>query len=813
MRDHYFKLFHRNLLKNKSSFLLNLAGLTLGIACWLFTLLFVFYEKSYDKYDVNSNRICRIVADVHSGGNETRVAYAFGFLSQQMPKRFPEIEKMARFNKFDGRAGIRRAVSGAGGGSADGAAGGTAGREPIPLTDLYYADPEVFDLFNYPLIAGDAQTCLTDPNSLVLTASTARQIFGTTPAMNKTVTLNGKLLKVTGVMKDQPGNSDLRFNALISLATVPKENALGWVYEYILFKNAAAEKGFQVKLDEFTKQIVNPEVGADASTNFNFILQPLPAIHFSPYRQFDTPKGNRIYVNIFLVTGLLILLIACTNSINLTIVQSFSRVMEVTIRKIYGANRTQLVLRHVVESVMTGMVATILAFFVVWLLLPGYGMAVNRVFSLTDLLNSNMLAAMVSALIVLGAGGAVYTGYYLNKVQLADTLRSKSTKIRSLKTLPRLVLGFQFIISIGMFIAAISVFRQVRYFKDTPLGFNPDNVMVIDLPQEVEAAAGEKAASGEKYLRNTLRTDPNIIMTSFCSATALPGNDVDVDVMEYRENGIKVKKTINHIDVDANYFSLLQIPIIRGTAFHDTRDSTARNFAIVSTGFARKAGWANPIGEVITAVDRKATVVGVVPEFHFSSLHSPILPLVIFQEPEASAYLLIRTQQNKTIAALDDLRSDWKKAFPETPFYYSFLDEHLMQQYQDDNNLLTLLLILTSLMIAISCIGLVAYVSFLLRLARTDIAVRRIVGASFSHIYTLYIRQFIYLLLIALAVAAPVTWLLLKKWLDQFAYHIYPRPVDLVIAPVSIGALVGLIMLRYARQSVSVNPGQVLREN
>jgi putative ABC transport system permease protein len=790
MRDHYFKLFRRNLLKNKSSFLLNLAGLTLGIACWLFTLLFVFYEKSYDSYPVNKNRICRIVADVHSGGNETRVAYAFGFLSQQMPKRFPEIEKMARFNKFDGRAGVRRA----------------GGSEPIALTDLYYADPEVFDLFSYPLTEGVAHTCLTAPNSLVLTASTARRIFGTTRAMNETVTLNGKLLKVTGVIKDLPGNSDLRFNALISMSTAPRD-ALGWVYEYVLFNNAAAEKGFQVKLDEFTKQVVNPEVGADASTNFNFILQPLPAIHFSAYRQYDTPKGNRIYVNIFLVTGLLILLIACTNSINLTIVQSFSRVMEVTIRKIYGANRAQLIFRHVVESVMTGIVATILAFFIVWLLLPGFGMAVNRVFFLADLFNGRMLAAMITALTVLGAGGALYTGYYLNKVELADTLRSTSLKIRSLKTLPRLVLGFQFIISIGMFIAAISVFRQVRYFKDEPLGFNPDNVLVIDLPQEGEAA------SGAKYLHNTLRTDPNIVMTSFCSATALPGNDVDVDVMEYRENGIKVKKTINHIDVDANYFSLLQIPIIRGNAFHDTKDSSARNFAIVSAGFARKAGWANPIGEVITAVDRKATVVGVAPDFHFSSLHNPIVPLVVFQEPEASAYLLVRTQQNKTAAVLDDLRSDWKKAFPETPFYYSFLDEHLMQQYQDDNNLLTLLLILTSLMIAISCIGLVAYVSFLLRLARADIAVRRIVGASFSHIYTLYIRQFVYLLLIALAVAAPVTWLFLKKWLDQFAYHIYPRPVDLVIALLSIGALVGLIMLRYALQSVRVNPGRVLREN
>jgi putative ABC transport system permease protein len=282
--------------------------------------------------------------------------------------------------------------------------------------------------------------------------------------------------------------------------------------------------------------------------------------------------------------------------------------------------------------------------------------------------------------------------------------------------------------------------------------------------------------------------------------------------MEYRDHGVKVRKTIYHLDVDAHYFSLLQIPVIRGEGFRDVRDSTARNHALVTTGFASKAGWTNPIGEVITTQSGRVRVDGVVPEFHFGSLHHIILPLVIFQQTNDQDYLLVRVTPARTAAVLKGLEANWKKAFPEVPFFYSFLDEHLMQQYRDDNNLLDLLLTLTVLMIAISCIGLVAYVSFLLRMAKTSIAIRRVIGAAFKDIYALFARQFVWLLLIGFAVAAPLAWWSSTIWLRQFAYHVAPRPADLGIALAAMGVLVGMIVLRYAWQSARVNPGRALRE-
>ena len=334
------------------------------------------------------------------------------------------------------------------------------------------------------------------------------------------------------------------------------------------------------------------------------------------------------------------------------------------------------------------------------------------------------------------------------------------------------------------------------------------------------ADTGNTYLSGCKYLKNTLDHDPDVVMTSACDENALPGSAaIDIDIFRYKENGVKVRKAVYHIDVDAHYFSLLQIPVIQGDAFPDKEDSTIKNNAIVTTGFAWMAGWTHPIGEVISNRNevlsnqgQNVRVIGVVPEFHYGSLHHAIQPMVIFQET-AWDDILVRVGQANTTAVLKRLATAWKNAFPEIPLSYTFLDEQLRQQYLDEYNLLDLLLTLTMLMIAISCVGLVAYVSFLLRMARAEIAIRRVIGASFPDIYGLFARQFLYLLLIAFAVAGPLAWWFDNAWLKQFAYHVDPRPVDLAIGLGAMCLLVGIIVLRWSWQSVRVNPARVLRED
>ena len=369
------------------------------------------------------------------------------------------------------------------------------------------------------------------------------------------------------------------------------------------------------------------------------------------------------------------------------------------------------------------------------------------------------------------------------------------------------MLGFQFFISIGMIVAGLLVFRQVNYLKDVPLGFNPKNVVVLALPQ------GEYALQGDKYLKNELRTDPDILKLSLCSSKALPGGYADLDVMEYRQRGKLVSKGVDDMDVDADYFSLLEVPVIAGSGFRgEKKDSSAKDEVIVTDLFVRQAGWDHPIGQIIKEGEAVYQVAGVVPDFHFGSLHNPLTPMVIFSDPGDPAYLMIRVPEGKTGAVVGKLPGLWAKAFPQFPFSYFFLDQHLLLQNKDERNLLTLLLCLSCLVIAISCIGLIAYTAYIIRIALADIAIRRIIGASFGHIFTLFNRQFVWLLVIGLAVAAPVSWYFLGHWLAQFAYHVEVRPVDYVIAVGTMATIVGLVMLNYTWRCIRISPAKIIRE-
>lgn len=793
MPNYYWNTFSRSWLKNRSVFLLHFLGLTLGFSCFLFTFLFVHYERNYDSLTAGRDRICRMGTDVRSGGVETRAALVYGFLADPLARQFPEIEQVIRFHPFDGKTGLRWKAT-----------------DPlIKVQRLYYSDSSALTTFGWHVQTGDARRCLTAPNSIVLTNRLSRRIFGRTAALGQTLTLNGKPLSVTAIVEDPPGNISQPWDALISFSTLSEDDAKDWTYLYLLFHSAAAARAFPPRLDSFARTVINPELGFNPHIDLKFIffLQPLPDVHFSDFLERDTPKGNRVYVNIFLVTGILILLIAFTNSINLSIVQSFSRIGDVTIRKIYGASPVQLVGRELTVSLLVGSLALGLSFLLAAWLLPAFASLVNRDMTMTDLFNGKVLAAAIISLAVLGTGSALYTAVYLRRVQPADTLRSRQHKMRGLQTLPRLMLGLQFFIAIGMGTVALSVYRQVRYFQETPLGFSADNVLIVNLPQE------DAAVSGIRYLQRELGRDPDISLIAGCAESGLPGGNVDIDLMTYREQGVKVHKTIYHIDVDDHYLPLLKIPLIRGHGFNPIPDTAAANSAIVTSSFARKAGWSDPIGETIVWGNHRIQVIGVVPDFHYRSLHQAITPMVIFQQSGSSEELLLRVSPVRTAAVLQRLQAIWKRTFPETPLYYSFLDEQLAQQYRDESGLLRLLLTLTIGMIVVSAIGLIAYLSFLLRLARTGIAIRRVIGAKFGDIYVLFARPFLLLLLIAVAGAGPLAWWCVHSWLQQFAYHVRPQLTDLFIALACVAAGVALLVANVAVRGIRANPARSLRED
>jgi putative ABC transport system permease protein len=662
----------------------------------------------------------------------------------------------------------------------------------------------VFKVFSYTLLEGDKAGCLSAPNSLVLSRRMDRILFGDKPAMGQAVRLNGKLLTITGVMADLPGNSDIALDGLVSIKTLGNEGVYGWLYTYVLLKNKSAMISFQAKLDTFADKYLNPQMASQA-TALHYKLEPIRTLHFSNSYVYDTPKGNRVLVDIFLTLGILILVIACTNSVNMMVVRSFSRSLEVTMQKIFGASRGELVIQQMLESLVMGVMAIVFSFLIVAILLPVFAAMVDRPMRLNDLFNFKIAAAVGGALLVLMVSGAVYSGLYLQRERLADLLRSKTGKGQRMWLVPRLMLGFQFFISIGMVAAAILVFRQVNYLRHIPLGFDPRNVAVLELPQ------GAFAKEGDQYLKNELSADPDISMLSFCSEKALPGQFADLDVMEYRQRGVLVNKGVDDIDVDDKFLAVLGIPVIRGSGFHGVKDSAAKGQVMVNELFVRQAGWTNPIGQTIKQGEDVYQVVGVVPDFHFGSLHNPMTPMVIFSDPDP-AYLLVKVVEGGGAGMPGKLQQMWNRAFPQFPFSYFFLDQHLLQQYKDEGHLLSCLLILSFLVIAISCIGLISYTAYVVRKALKDIAIRRIIGASFGDIYGMYQGMFGLLLGIGLAAVVPVSWYFLDRWLEQFAYHVVLRPLDYGIAVVGMVVIVGLVVGYYVWRSVRISPAKIIRE-
>ena len=549
---HYANLVFRVFIKNKDHFLLNLLGLTLGITCFLFALLYVFYETSYDDYHINQDRIARIVTTTESGGNETHTALSNSFLAPMLPKSHPEIELIQRFKAFDGKAAIK--INGK--------------SDAIAFDNVYYSDADVFNMFSYTLLEGDRNSCLAAPNSVVLSKRMARNLFGDSPAINRSVQVNDKVLKVTGVIADMRGNSDLRFDGLISMKTLSAPDEIPWMYTYVLFRSAQTMSRFQPKLDQFTRRFINPQTFRQGIT-ISYRLEPLKSIHFSTSYVYDTPKGNKVSVGIFLALGILIFVIACANSINILVVRTSSRSLLITVQRVFGAQKGELVLLQAIESMIPAIIATILSFFIVGISLSAFAGMVNRPIVLSDLLNWRILLTVAARLLVLCAGDAVYTRFYLQNIRMTDVLQSKNSRGFGMMVVPRIMLSSQFFISIGVTVAALLVLRQVNYLRDMPLGFNPRDVLVVELP------IGQHMEARSKYLKAQLGSDANILKLSLCGGHSLPGEFTDIDVVEFRQQGVLVKRGIDNISVDANYFSLLQVPLVTGAGFAGEKNDSA----------------------------------------------------------------------------------------------------------------------------------------------------------------------------------------------------------------------------------------------
>jgi putative ABC transport system permease protein len=806
MIRNYFKIALRNLRRHKLHASINLLGLVLGISSCLFILLYVHDELSYDRFHVKGDRIFRMSTRIVSEGSDQHVAWGNGFFGPLLEKDFPEVEQVIRLKLNTGKITVGLSDSST-----------NAPTRLFSLDKVYYvADPAFFRVFTYPLLAGNPATALAEPHSVVITEQLAQQYFSSgwnrgKGIIGKPLDFNGDVYQVTGVMRKVPTQTDLPFNALLSIDEQRRQN-LDWCITYVLFRDAESGKGFGPKLKKIEEKL-QPEFAKNGAT-IHFYLENLRDVHFSTPKLFDTPKSNRAYLSIFSVVAAFILLIACINYVNLSIAQSAVRSVEVGIRKVVGAARVQLLLQFIGESVLLTLGAVLLSLLLVELSLPWYNQFTGKSFSLVTLFDWRMALLVLGIFILVGIVAGSYPAFYLASFDPVKVLKGRVRLGRSsVRTwLRQGLVVLQFSISIAMIIGTLIVFTQMRYLQTKNLGFHKDQVVVIDIPDD------RASISAMPGLRQRLAQYTSFRKVALSGYNSLPSQDTDVDAFGLEKGGQWITKPLNNINLDEHYLELLQIPLLAGRNFAAQDTVRGHQGFIVNEALVRMMGWQNAeqaLGRRVNVGQAddtpEGTIIGVVKDFHFHSLHKTIEPMVLLYGTDYPEKLLVSLPAGELEDHLSRLRAEWKKFVPRHPFEFTFLDTVFDQQYRNERRLMPIFTYFSFLTVFIACLGLFGLVSFSTQQRTKEIGIRKVMGAPESRLIYLLSREYIGLVALSVLIASPLAWFAMQHWLQNFAYRTEIRHVAFLLAGIAALGIALLTTGYHTLRAARTNPVKALR--
>ena len=756
MFKNYFKTAFRNLTRNKTYSFINIAGLSIGLACAMLIMLYVNDEASFDKFNKNVNNIYRIV----SGGTYNGVGYKnsnTGFL--QGPRFKQNVPGITSFVRVQG-------------GTEDIQKG-----NDIHSQDLLYVDSNFFRFFTFPLIAGNAKTCLKEPHSIILSEDAAKKQFGTTDAIGKIVMMKQDSalvpFKVTAVSKKCPQNSSIQFEALLPLteSDAAAQNSANWfssfLNTFVVVNNnaniATVEKQMQsfflkdakAAADENTKKY-----GVDGSMD-SYFLQPYTNMHMStelPAQNGLSNSSNPMYSYILSGIALFILLIACINFINLTVARSVKRAKEIGIRKVIGGDRKQLIFQFLGESFALCTIAFLLAIGLVVLILPLFNNLANKALSLSYLFD----AKLVSEYILLYLGTGLLAGFYpalvLSGYTPVTTLYNRFN-VTGKNYLQKSLVVLQFVLASFLIIATFTIYAQFNFLTHTKLGYDDNNIVVVNRYNTNH--------NETNLFKTALLTNPNIIDVA-------PNNVGH----EWTTAKITNDSIINfcYSAIDESYIPELKIPMIQGRNFSKDYPADSNSSIVVNEAFVKKAGWRNSIGQSLNFFYNNNEiyhVIGVVKDYHFQSLNQKIGPLVFTMKNDKSfACFYIKIKPNTNTASLKYIQQTFKQIFPLSPYSYVFKNDENSKNYESEAKWKQIILFGAIITIFISCIGLFG-LSVLSAEKRTkEIGIRKVLGASVKVIVTTLSKDFIKLVGISLIISIPAAFIVGNKWLQNYPYRI-----------------------------------------
>ncbi|MEQ8242567.1 FtsX-like permease family protein [Fulvivirga sp.] len=797
MYKHNFKIAYRHLLKNRGYTFINIFSLTVGIAACMAIYLFIVDETSFDSQHAKRDHIYRLdEVQTFPGTKQQKVALSMSGMGPAMLSEFPEIASYTRYQS-EGKRLLSK------------------NEKNQTIDQVISVDSTFLKIFDFSLISGDRETALNEPNSVLLTEETALKFFNeANDALGNTINMGDNLLKITGILENVPENSHLQFDVLLTLTSITREfsgynNNFGYnsVNTYLLLESNVDVTGLEGKFGDFMIRHTEDETITDSYTLF---LQSLENIHlqssdiehdYNNYRKF-----NGQYIDTFAMVGVFILIIASINFMNLSTARASQRWKEVGVRKAVGAQKIQLFNQFILESILLAVLAMVLAFAINMLAIPWLNDAINRKLTMWFFIDQPQ-SLLIAFAITLGLGilTGLYPSLYLTAFKAINVL--KGNKQNGNKSVFRSgLVVLQFGLALAMIVSTLIVLNQLNYMKNKDVGFDKDQIVLIDMNREVN----------EKFelIKNEL-LDLSAISGVTASGQRLGNN--------FHQGGFKVKMDSGIFDfipsnlrIEYDYFDVYGIKLKEGRKFSKEFATDEGLAYIINETMVKELGLKSPIGVAAAHSwypdDSLGTIIGVVEDFNFNSLHHKVNTLSMsIHSNWGFDEMSVKIKGSDPQAALAQIEDVWNRHIKDWPFDYMFLDEHFATLYQSDNQMSAVVSIMTVLAILIACMGLFGLSSIMVMQKIKEVGIRKVLGANAFQITFLLSRNFLLLVVLAFIIASPITYYLLDDWLQNFAFHVDINFVIFIVGAL-ISLAIALVTIGYHTIKASYrNPVEALR--
>lgn len=799
MFRNYVKIALRHMWRSKAYTFINIGGLAISLAAFTIIFLYVRDELQYDQYHEKSERIYRLNCRYYLPNDAGFEDYAAvgPSVGPQVEPDYPEIEKTVRFKKFD--------------------------RELIQLSsspdkfyeDIVFADSTALQVFNYQFLHGDAKRALDGPFQLVVSASAANKYFGRENVVGETMRMpnDSSTFRISGVIADIPDQSHMRFDFLASVSSL---RALGvrmtgnwWNFSYhtfFLLKPDVDLKAFQEKIRSISRRYI-PQQEDGSGYRQEYSLTNLKRIHLESHLRGEFSANGRLSnVIIFMIVGILILLIACVNVVNLWTARSMIRAREVGLRKVIGARRNELMQQFLGESILLVVVAALFAVGIAELSLSWINTITQKHLSMTVFLQPTMIVSALTFLLLMGLAAGFYPAVFLAGFHALSMVKGGFRSSRKGRHLRRTLVILQFVISIGLIAGIGVIHEQMEYMRRADLGFAGDQVVVMETQDDPQTRVAYSV------LKEEALNLPGVKMTSLSSD--VPGKELGNNVVRLGWGEDAPWNDMRFLRADYDFFELFGIELVAGRFFNRSYPSDENEAFLLNESGVRRLGFSSPedaLDKPLKWQNKKGRVIGVIKDFHWRSLQHEIEPFIVVLQTSHASHLSIKVDAATWPETKTALEALFARVMPDRKFGYIFLNDDFERQYRSEERFQEIFLVFTILALMVACLGLFGLTAFSAEQRTKEIGVRKILGASTSNIVVLFSKEFVVMVVTAGALAIPLSYLAMNRWLQEFAYRTEISPL-LFLGAISMALMLALCTVSFlAFRSARMNPAEALR--